>query len=394
MFLSYVNLIYCTPGAKESLPMTNKRNDTFVILSAISIILILLGHLDFPLLTVGGLFPYYSFHVMLFPFISGYFYKQKEEEQIGAYLKRKALHLLLPYCIWNVIYGIFATILHNFGMGIGEDISLYNLTIAPFLSGHQFMYQAASWFVPALFLLELCNVIGRKVLSLIRIRNEYVIMALYLFVGLAAIFLAKRGSVYDYYKLPARIMLLAPCFQFGHLYKEKLERKDTLPSSVYFLIILTLQLIITLTTYGQTAYSAVWVTGFAHSIFLPYLTTFTGIAFWLRIAKVLTPVLKESRFVQYLGTHTFSVMMHHLLGFFLLNCLFAGLSDIVMQNGISALSQWLEGFDRAKFASDIYYVFLPNGMGEAKWLYLAAGLVISLAIARLIDVSKEKISKK
>jgi len=366
--------------------MTNKRNDTFVILSAIGIILILLGHLDFPLLNMGGLFPYYSFHVMLFPFISGYFYKQEEEEHIPAYLKRKCFHLLLPYFIWNVLYGILATILHNFGMGIGENISLYNLTIAPFLSGHQFMYQAASWFVPALFLLELCNVLGRKILSMVRIKNEYVIMALYLIVGLAAIFLAKRGSVYDYYKLPARIMLLAPCFQFGHLYKEKLESKDTLSSPIYFGIILLLQLVITMTSYGQTAFSAVWVTGFAHSVFLPYLTTFTGIAFWLRIAKELTPILKESRFVQYLGTHTFSVMMHHLMGFFLVNCVFSGLAKLSAASSSSVLNEWFGGFDMALFTSDIYYVYLPNGMGEAKWLYLAVGLLFSLGIAKLTDV--------
>lgn len=366
--------------------MTAKRNDTFVILSAIGIILIALGHLDFPLFTVGGLFPYYSFHVMLFPFISGYFYKQEEEEHIPAYLKRKCLHLLLPYCIWNILYGILATILHNFGMNIGENISLYNLTIAPFLSGHQFMYQAASWFVPALFLLELCNVLGRKILSLLRIRNEYVIMALYLIVGLAAIFLAKRGSVYDYYKLPARIMLLAPCFQFGHLYKEKLESKDTLPSSLYFIIVLSLQLVITLTTYGQTAFSAVWVTGFAHSIFLPYITTFTGIAFWLRIAKELTPVLIKSRFVQYLGTRTFSVMMHHLLGFFLVNCAFSGLAKIAVTTDSSALNEWFGGFDTALFTSDIYYVYLPNGMGEIKWLYLAVGIGVSLGIGKVSEM--------
>lgn len=221
---------------------------------------------------------------------------------------------------------------------------------------------------------------------MVRIKNEYVIMALYLIVGLAAVFLAKRGSVYDYYKLPARIMLLAPCFQFGHLYKEKLESKDTLPSPLYFGIILLLQLVITLTTYGQTAFSAVWVTGFAHSIFLPYITTFTGIAFWLRIAKELTPVLKENHFVQYLGTHTFSVMMHHLLGFFLLNCAFLGLMKIAVATTSSVLNEWFGGFDMTLFTNDIYYVYLPNGMGEAKWLYLAVGLAVSLGIAKVTDI--------
>ena len=59
--------------------MTAKRNDTFVILSAIGIILILLGRLDFPLLTMGGLFPYYSFHVMLFPLSRDIFIRMRKK---------------------------------------------------------------------------------------------------------------------------------------------------------------------------------------------------------------------------------------------------------------------------------------------------------------------------
>lgn len=367
--------------------MKTKRNETFVILSAIGIVLILLGHLDFPLLNMGGLFPYYSFHVMLFVFISGYFYKPEDEAHILSFLKRKVFHLLVPYFLWNAVYGILATLLHGAGMQIGESISPYNLIIAPFLSGHQFMYQAASWFVPALFLVELCNILGRKLLSLIKLRNEYVIMILYLIIGLAAVFLAKRGSVYDYYKLPARIMFLAPCFQMGRLYKEKLESKDTLPSYLYFPILLLIQLVLVCVNYGQLAFSAVWVTGFAHSIFLPYLTTITGTAFWLRIAKELTPLFSNSRFVSYLGTHTFSVMMHHLMGFFLLNCVFVALSGI---------SERFAGFDNTLFTTDIYYVFLPDGMPEWKWLYLAAGLILPLGISyissRLLSIIKKRTS--
>ena len=185
-------------------------------------------------------------------------------------------------------------------------------------------------------------------------------------------------------------MLLAPCFQFGHLYKEKLESKDTLPSSVYFPILLLFQFIIVMTTSGRIAFSAVWVTGFAGSIILPYLTTFTGIAFWLRIAKELTPILKENQFTQYLGTHTFSVMMHHLLGFFLVNCTFCGLFKLASSNAVSVLGEWFAGFDMALFTMDIYYTYLPVGMDSIKWLYLAAGLAVSLGIAKMNDVIKRK----
>lgn len=362
-----------------------QRNHTFVILSAIGILLVLLGHLDFQILSLGGLFLYYSFHVMLFVFISGYFYKPEEEVHIFSYIKRKCLHLLIPYFIWNVFYGILATLLHNVGIQIGENISLYNLFIAPFLGGHQFMYNAAAWFVPALFLVELCNVIGRRLLSLVRIRNEYVIMALYLIIGLASVYLAKRGSVYDLYKLPGRIMFLAPAFQMGRLYKEKLESKDKLPSSIYFLILLLIQFVISFAHEGRIGFSAVWVTGFSHSIFLPYLTTITGIAFWMRIAKELTPLLSKSRFVMYLGTHTFSVMMHHLLGFFLVNSVFSLLSSI---------AEPFNAFDHTSFISDIYYAYMPYGMTEIKWLYLAVGIALPLGISLTWDKIKLLISKK
>lgn len=361
------------------------RNQTFVILSALGILLILLGHLDFQILSFGGLFPYYSFHVMLFVFISGYFYNLEDEAHILSYIKRKCMHLLLPYFIWNVFYGFLANLLHPTGVLLGGNINFHTLFIAPFLNGHQFMYNAASWFVPALFLVEICNILGRKILSLIHIRNEYVIMALYLLIGLIVVCLAKRGSVYDYYKLPGRIMFLAPCFQMGRLYREKLENKDTLPSSLYFFILFVIQFIISFIYEGRIVFSAVWVNGFAHSIFLPYLTTITGIALWLRIAKELTPLLSKSRFILYLGTHTFSVMMHHLLGFFLVNAIFTFLTPV---------SEAFKAFDYNAFISDIYYVFMPNGMTEIKWLYLLAGLTLPLTLSWVNGKLKLLIVKK
>ena len=52
-------------------------NVTFGILSALAIIMIVAGHVGYDILTVGGLFPYYSFHVPLLLFISGYFYREE-----------------------------------------------------------------------------------------------------------------------------------------------------------------------------------------------------------------------------------------------------------------------------------------------------------------------------
>ncbi|MBO5208863.1 MAG: acyltransferase family protein [Lachnospiraceae bacterium] len=97
-----------------------KYNMTFCILSGIAIIMIVAGHVGYNILSVGDLFPYYSFHVPLFMFISGYFYKDIEEEHPFAYIKKKVKRLLVPYFIWNVLYGVIAWLLHFAGFGMGK----------------------------------------------------------------------------------------------------------------------------------------------------------------------------------------------------------------------------------------------------------------------------------
>ena len=81
-------------------------NTTFRILSSICILLVVAGHADFHIFDLGGMFPYYSFHVMAFLFISGYFYYEESEKDIISYIKRKMCKLMLPYLAWNFFYGL------------------------------------------------------------------------------------------------------------------------------------------------------------------------------------------------------------------------------------------------------------------------------------------------
>ena len=171
------------------------ENKEFRILSAIGMILVVAGHLGFNVFDVGGLFPYYSFHVFIFLFVSGYFYKKEAEKGIGSYLTGKVVSLLLPYYIFNVVYGVLAAVLHYAGFSIGQELSFYSLVLAPFDGGHQFMYQFPAWFVPVLFLIEVINVCMRKVLSFIRLNNEWLIFSLCLLAGILTVWLADGGHV-------------------------------------------------------------------------------------------------------------------------------------------------------------------------------------------------------
>lgn len=363
-------------------------NAAFGILSALGILMIVAGHAGYDILTVGGLFPYYSFHVPLFMFISGYFYRREEEERPLFYLKKKAKRLLLPYFIWNVIYGIVAWALRSFGgFALGDAISLKSLFLDPFLNGYQFLYNFAAWFVPVLFLTEMMNLCMRLVLKKLRLDSEWLILMGTLLLGMAVVQLSIGGHVWGLYRTPGRILFLYPCFQMGQFYKRKLEARDTLGNLPYFAIVTGVQVVLSVCCNGL-AYSSVWCTGFANGPVIPYVTAVSGIAFWMRVARVLAPVLGERQrggdaaqnpaggFFLYLGRNTYAVMMHHIMAFMLVKMVLAG---------IATHTGYLADFDFAAFYGNIDYYYLVKGSEAFRMVYLAAGVALPLLLQKGID---------
>lgn len=358
-----------------------KYNATFGLLSGFAIIMIVAGHADCDILTFGGLFPYYSFHVPLFLFISGYFYREKEEAAPTAYVRKKFSRLLAPYFVWNLIYGITAWLFQYAGFTMGDSISVRTLFLEPFISGYQFIYNYASWFVPVLFLIEMMNLLMRLILRKLHLCYEGLILAGSLAVGIAVVWLAIGGHVWGYYKMPGKILFLYPCFQMGQFYYKKLEKYDTLPNLPYFAIVVGLQMLLTLCCNGL-AYSSVWCTGFANGPVIPYVTTVSGIALWLRISRILAPVFSESRYVNYLGRNTYAVMMHHVMAFMIVKAVLAAVAPYVA---------WGADFDREQFLGNIDYYYLIKGCEQFRICYLAAGVVLPLLLQYGLDKLRDRL---
>lgn len=377
---------------------------TFGILSSLAIIMVVAGHLGYSVMTVGELFPYYAFHVPLFMFISGYFYRESEEEHPLLYIKKKIYRLLVPYLIWNLIYGIIAWLLRSLGFSMGDPISLHTLLIAPFTHGYQFIYNYAAWFVPVLFVIEVLNMFARLILRQIQRLavslsgrrhgsgdtadlshlTEWLMLIGSLIVGMVTVWLAIGGHVWGDYKAAGRILFLFPCFQMGCFYKRKLEKHDTLGNLPYFLIVVGIQVVINIFCNGL-AFSAVWCTGFANGLVIPYVTIVSGIAFWLRIAKMLAPIMEGSRTVQYLGRNTYAVMMHHVAVFVLIKGVIA----------VVAASTGLCGdFDFTQFYTNIDYIYLVRGAEHFKMVYLTAGVVIPLGLQYGLDRLKNRFGNR
>ncbi len=396
------HMSYKNAGGAVTVTGDASYHAAFGLLSALAIVMVVAGHAGYDILTVGGLFPYYSFHVPLFLFISGYFYREEEEKEPFLYVKKKAKRLLLPYFTWNLVYGLLAFWLRVFfGFSMGEPISPKSLFLDPFLNGYQFIYNFAAWFVPVLFLTEIMNLCMRLLLRKLCLYHEWLILAGTLAVGMAVVYLSVGGHVWGLYKTPGRILFLYPCFQMGQFYKKKLEHRDTLGNIPYFAVVLGIQVLLNLCCNGL-AYSSVWCTGFANGPVIPYVTVVSGTAFWLRVSKILVPLVGEERsgdfaardpgtghvaagrrtggFLLYLGRNTYAVMMHHIMAFMLVKGVLAG---------IAAHTGYMADFDFARFYSDIDYYYLVKGAEAFKMVYLAAGIALPLGLQRGIDLWKE-----
>ena len=71
-----------------------------MLLSVFGILFVVMGHLEDVNAFFSNVFPFYSFHMALFAFISRYFFKDKKTVD---FLKHKTKKLILTYLVWNLI---------------------------------------------------------------------------------------------------------------------------------------------------------------------------------------------------------------------------------------------------------------------------------------------------
>ena len=134
----------------------------FRALYLIAIVLVVDGHtaLD-DMFSMGGLFRYYSFHLMLFAFGAGYFFRF--HGGVLSDLAARAKKLLVPLYVWNAIYGVGAALLRRFGgFEIGAPLSPYTLLVAPIVDGEHFAWNLGSWFVFPLLLAATAFILYKK----------------------------------------------------------------------------------------------------------------------------------------------------------------------------------------------------------------------------------------
>lgn len=323
-------------------------NIEFKILSAFAIYFVVAGHclkVD-SLMNLGGLFPIYLFHVPLFLFISGYFYNKENNESIFNIILYKAKKLLIPLFIWNFFYGVISNVLQ---FNYSVPLSFNSLFILPLINGHQFGLNAATWFVFPMFLTQVCYALIRKKLR--NISEQKVDFVLFLIFSFLFIVISKLGNdpVNDYFLTLMRVCLFLPFFHFGVIYRKYIEKKLNKKYLVLIICIVIQLILIEFANGYKLSYVLAWCNSFSDkNTIILYLGTLNAILFWVYIVKSITRIIPKKAAV-YIGNHTYEIMVHHLMGFTILNYIL-----LLISKNINHMN-----FDYLAFKSDVYYQFLP-----------------------------------
>lgn len=91
--------------------MAKARNDSIDVSKGIGIILVVIGHVLSPVMSGNSILEWlysviYTFHMPLFFFVSGYVAKKLVTKPVAKIelIKQRLLRLMVPYCVWAVIY--------------------------------------------------------------------------------------------------------------------------------------------------------------------------------------------------------------------------------------------------------------------------------------------------
>lgn len=318
-----------------------KSNKAFMILSALGILFVVDRHSGDAIGLFVSIFPYGSFFMPMFMFISGYFWKEKHLESwrsVGTYLLGKFKKLMVPYLLWSVLYGFLTIALNRAGMNLAQP-TVRNFVYSVFTDGTAFGLNGAAWFVPVLFAVTASYTVGRKLLG--RLWNDSLALAAFIALGAAAVWLTKSHGVYYKALLLYKSAFFIQFFQMGLYFNQYLEKWFDRINGLGLCLAMMAVNFLLLAKYGNLDLGVLSVMDgfYTGNCLVPLITSLTGILFWLKIAKFMEPVLGNNRLVNYISGHTFFIMMHHML--FLVA--FSGVLYLGMNLGIPGLERFDAG---------------------------------------------------
>ena len=311
-----------------------KSNKKMMILSFLGIIFVVLGHFTGSSTFISKLFPYYSFHMALFIFVSGYFYRDDNAKSLlkkDGYFINRVKKFVIPYYVWNIIYGLFVTILiYNGIKTYGSTISIKTLLVDPWFYGNQFYFNTPAWFCLSLFLVNVVYAFIRKIIG--KRWNDYISLIVLLILSCITI----KLSFYElkYLVILNRTIFFMFFYQVGYMYKKIFESKlNNINSFILILVNIIIQVVI-LSIDRNIIYEAIYMVFNCKYLIIPILASINGIWFWLNVSTLLVKYIGNNKVINYISENTFDIMMHHLFWIFIFNIILKYFGIINISNYI------------------------------------------------------------
>ena len=151
---------------------------------------------------------------------------------------------------------------------------------------------------------------------------------------------------------------------------------------MYFFTVVGMELIIIIYKGTALSWEQVWC-NFTIFDAWPYIVGFLGIAFWLRITRILEPMMGRSRVVNLIADNTFSIMVNQFLGFMIVKSAFA--------IGYKYNNTLFQDFDWTAYHTSIWYYYLPKGLEQTRIIYVFAAIAVPILIQKIINKCKNKL---
>lgn len=362
-----------------------KRNFTFDLLYVLAIIMVVDDHTKAQLGILKAIFPYDSFFMPLFVFISGYFYKK---QNVIKNIKHKTEKIFIPYMIWNVIMLGITIIIDrilktNWAIGINKVKVLNSIFLGPLVTTN-----GPSWFVIMLFWVSILYNLIRNVIKPNKI-NDCILTIISIIAGLISVYLCVKGwnKKSSLMLFVLRTLFYIQFYHLGYIFKEHIEDRIKKANKYIICSICVIINVILIAIYGDKVnfYATSNMRGFSYW-YLPIITLITGITFWYIIMDYVANKIKESKIITYIAQNTFFIMETHLLFANIINILFY----IFNKMGI----KYFLKFDTKSFIQSAWSGSAWNMNSRFGIIGFLLGITLSIALVTLINKSKEKIRTK
>lgn len=321
---------------------TKKRDLTFTYIYALLIIMVIDDHCTARINILNNIFPYNSFYMPMFVFVSGYFFKQRGIKEL---IVHKGKRLFVPYMIWNVVaLGIGLVIDAVFGTAWIGEIDWVKV-LGSVIYMQPFRVNGAAWFVLMLFWVSIVYgliwvVAGAGKGDLVSVEKPGVdsvdaggvcqvrhgtgkLLDLSLTVavtGLAigSVWMCKNhypdGGYSSYILISLYRTLFFMCFyNWGHMFRKYVEKPLEKWGGLVVVACVVINIVLTL-TYGEDMnfYSTSLMDRFRY-VLLPFVTSATGILFYYIMIHRISQSIGEIRLLEFIGRNTFTIMQIHLV---------------------------------------------------------------------------------